>query len=183
VDWLRLQVTGMSPVAHSVLALTLSATDGTTLPSWQPGTHIDFHFRDDHVRQSSLCGAPHDWDSQAVERLTAGWPEGALHVKCFTPSARAEIDSLGSASEVLCARSGKTAPAGPGVSVLRTLRDAGLDGECACEQGVCGTCETKVLSGELDHQNSILTTTETSAGAQMMICVARARLQTLILDV
>jgi len=47
-------------VADDVVHLTLSNQDGTPLPRWKPGAHIDLILDDETVRQYSLCGDPAD---------------------------------------------------------------------------------------------------------------------------
>lgn len=63
-------------VAHDkdVVALTFSATDGKSLPRWQPGSHLDLHLPSGRRRQYSLCGDPQDPDSYriAVRRIPEG---------------------------------------------------------------------------------------------------------------
>jgi ferredoxin-NADP reductase len=45
-------------IADGVVALTF---DGSSLPSWTPGAHVDVELRPDLVRQYSLCGSPSEW--------------------------------------------------------------------------------------------------------------------------
>lgn len=54
------RVAGKAPVAENVVALTLTAAAGETLPVWTPGAHIDLHLPGGYVRQFSLCGDPAD---------------------------------------------------------------------------------------------------------------------------
>jgi len=44
-----------------------------------------------------------------------------------------------------------------------------------CLEGTCGSCETRVLSGEVEHRDSILNFQAQVESATMMICVSRAR--------
>jgi ferredoxin-NADP reductase len=44
-----------------------------------------------------------------------------------------------------------------------------------CLEGTCGSCETRVLSGEVEHRDSILSSPARAASQTMMICVSRAR--------
>lgn len=73
---ITLTVTGREVVAHDqdVIALTLAAADGGTLPQWFPGAHIDLHLASGRVRQYSLCGDPATSDSYriAVRRIPDG---------------------------------------------------------------------------------------------------------------
>lgn len=71
---------------------------------------------------------------------------------------------------------------GPEASILETLRRGGLDVPSSCEEGICGTCETRVLAGEPDHRDFLLTDEERAAGTSMMLCVSRSRSAELVLD-
>ncbi|CCG03472.1 2Fe-2S iron-sulfur cluster-binding protein [Blastococcus saxobsidens] len=70
----------------------------------------------------------------------------------------------------------------PGTSILEAVRRAGLEVPAACPDGSCGACETRVLQGEPDHRDGILTADERAFGETMMICVSRARTPRLVLD-
>jgi vanillate O-demethylase ferredoxin subunit len=80
------------------------------------------------------------------------------------------------------ARSGKTVNVAANVSLLQSLRDHGVDVPSSCEQGVCGTCRTRVLDGTPLHCDAYLTPQERAAGDCMMLCVSRAVTDTLTLD-
>ena len=73
---LTLTVTDRRVVAHdqNVVALTLAASDGSALPPWHPGAHLDIHLPSGRVRQYSLCGEPALRDSYriAVRRIPDG---------------------------------------------------------------------------------------------------------------
>lgn len=78
------------------------------------------------------------------------------------------------AFDVICAKSGKRLHVPAGKSILETLRQAGVKVESSCKDGVCGTCETRILRGTADHRDVVLTPEERAEGAYMMICVSRA---------
>ena len=67
-------------------------------------------------------------------------------------------------------------------SVLDVLLDHNIDIECSCEQGVCGTCLTPVISGDIDHRDSFLTTAEKQANNVFTPCCSRAKSTHLVLD-
>ena len=52
----------------------------------------------------------------------------------------------------------------------------------SCREGTCGTCETVVLEGEVDHRDSILTPDDREANEVMYVCVSRAACPRLVLD-
>ncbi|NMH91988.1 oxidoreductase [Pseudonocardia bannensis] len=118
---------------------------------------------------------------EALETRCRAWPAGALHVERFT-AAPVVTDGADTAFDVVCERSGLTVSVAPEQTVLEAVGNAGIDVLSSCEEGVCGTCETTVLSGEPDHRDSLLTEEEKAAGETMMICVSRCRGARLVLD-
>jgi ferredoxin len=84
--------------------------------------------------------------------------------------------------EIVCASAGRTVDVPPDTSILDAVRQAGLEVPAACTDGRCGACETRVLEGEPDHRDAVLTGEERAFGETMMICVSRARTSWLVLD-
>jgi ferredoxin-NADP reductase len=80
-------------------------------------------------------------------------------------------------------RSGKTLDVPTGASLLSVLLEAGVNRDFSCREGVCGSCETKVLSGEVDHRDSILGKAERAANKTMMVCVSGCKRGPLVLDI
>jgi ferredoxin-NADP reductase len=110
----------------------------------------------------------------AVEQRMAGWPEGALHVERFSAPVVERDPADEHAVEVVLAESGRTVMVDPETSILQALLDDGVDILHDCQDGICGTCETKVIEGEVDHRDYVLSEREKAAGDCMMICVSRA---------
>ncbi len=52
-----LQVRRRETAADGVVTLTLAHPDGSDLPDWTPGAHLDLVLSDSLVRQYSLCGS------------------------------------------------------------------------------------------------------------------------------
>jgi len=52
----------------------------------------------------------------------------------------------------------------------------------SCEQGVCGTCLTRVISGTPDHRDHYLTPEEHAANDQFLPCCSRSKSPRLVLD-
>ncbi|WP_055711006.1 PDR/VanB family oxidoreductase [Streptomyces torulosus] len=118
----------------------------------------------------------------AVEVGCEKWPSGSLHLERFAPKQGATAGPQ-SSFEVELAQSGKKLLVSEDMSVLEAVEAAGVPVMTSCEEGICGTCETKVLSGAIDHRDSVLTEAERAAGDTMMICVSRAKGDRLVLDV
>lgn len=79
----------------------------------------------------------------AVEALC---PADRLRVERFAAPA-VEHTGDDSAFEVECRTSGITLTVDAGTSVLEAAEAAGLDVGSSCRDGICGTCETRVLEG------------------------------------
>jgi ferredoxin-NADP reductase/predicted amidohydrolase len=300
-------------IADGVVHLTLASADGTALPPWKPGAHIDLVLADDLLRQYSLCGEPsaatyevavlredpgtggsafvHDhvregdqlsirgprnhfeldrtpgeseylfiaggigitplrpmtyevaargrpWrlvyggrsaSSMAfAEELERSFPDhvelhpqdrdglldldailaatsrdalvyccgpesllAAVESRCAGGSRRLRVERFlakvsdsgpAEAFDIVLARSGRTLRVPAHSSMLDVLLDAGLDVDHSCQNGVCGSCELRVLGGEPAHRDSILTSQNSCVTDRVMACVSRSRGPTLTLD-
>ncbi|MFI5890025.1 PDR/VanB family oxidoreductase [Actinoplanes sp. NPDC051513] len=109
----------------------------------------------------------------AVEERCACWPPGSLHLERFT--ARALPDWPETEFEVVLQHSGKTLAVPAGQSVFEAVRQAGVSVLGSCLEGICGTCETEVIDGEVDHRDSVLDDEERASNEVMMICVSRCK--------
>ncbi|MET8458573.1 PDR/VanB family oxidoreductase [Streptomyces parvulus] len=120
------------------------------------------------------CCGPEGLTAAVEERHPAGT---SLHLERFAPRTTAGGDGE---FEVELHRSGRTLTVPGDSSVLAAVR-AELPGTpYSCEQGWCGTCQQRVLEGEIDHRDELLTDSE--RGDSMLICVSRARGTRLVLD-
>ncbi|MHA1567652.1 MAG: 2Fe-2S iron-sulfur cluster-binding protein, partial [Alphaproteobacteria bacterium] len=70
----------------------------------------------------------------------------------------------------------------PDKAIIEVLREAGVEIQTSCEQGVCGTCVTPVLEGEPDHNDMYLTDEERGPGRLFTPCVSRSKSKLLVLD-
>ncbi len=115
---------------------------------------------------------------KACERLGCS----NAHIERFA-AVHVEAPSATQSYMVECAKSGKTVEVPPGKSILDSLIDAGLSPDHSCKEGICGACETKVLAGEVEHRDGILTERERASNKTMMICVSGCRRGPLVLDI
>ena len=79
-------------------------------------------------------------------------------------------------------RSGETFEVAPGETILDVLLLGGVNVPNSCQQGVCGSCETAVISGRPDHRDELLSDAERAAGKTMLICCSRSLEPNLTLD-
>lgn len=126
------------------------------------------------------CGPARMLDE--LEALSAGWPQGTLHLERF--QAKVFGESQGADTfEVEAKASGLIVTVERGCSILEMLEQAGIGVPSSCLEGVCGTCETTVIDGAPEHRDSILTPEERESNETMMICVSRSLDSTLVLDI
>ncbi len=121
----------------------------------------------------------------ALESAAAGLAEPlAVHSERFTPPGGERVDPLpddAEAFEVVLARTGRTLTVPADRTLLSVVRDA-VSVPYDCEEGYCGSCETRVLDGTPYHRDTILSEDERAESASMMICVGRCRSGSLTLD-
>jgi ferredoxin len=84
--------------------------------------------------------------------------------------------------EVSLAFSGITVTVPEDRTILDVLDARGIVAPASCREGMCGTCETGVVSGEVDHRDGILSPEERSENESMMICVSRCTSGRLVLE-
>ncbi|MEU7556422.1 PDR/VanB family oxidoreductase [Streptomyces sp. NPDC044571] len=77
-------------------------------------------------------------------------------------------------------RSGRTIEVAADESALAAVRRVLPATPYSCEQGFCGTCQHRVLAGEVDHRDELLTDRERED--TMLLCVSRATSDHLVLD-
>lgn len=109
-----------------------------------------------------------------------GWDDARIHHEFFA----GDVVSLDSdeAFDVRIASTGKTIPLAKGATVAEALAQAGIEIPTSCEQGICGTCLTGIISGEPDHRDMFLTPEERACGDKFLPCCSRSRSKTLVLD-
>ncbi|MGJ7490258.1 cytochrome P450/oxidoreductase [Variovorax sp. ZT4R33] len=119
---------------------------------------------------------------QALEAGCAYWPEDTLRVEHFESTLGALDPSKEHAFEVELKDSGIVLTVPADQTLLTALRAANIDVQSDCEEGLCGSCEVRVLAGEVDHRDVVLTRAERDANQKMMTCCSRARGQRIVLE-
>lgn len=117
----------------------------------------------------------------AFEAICAELELPNVHIERFAAAENVEaVQSDEYVAEL--ARSKKTIAVPAGKSLLDALLDAGLDVEHSCREGVCGACETRVLEGEPEHRDGVLSKSERASNKMMMVCVSGCKGKRLVLD-
>ncbi|WP_214509236.1 PDR/VanB family oxidoreductase [Pseudomonas brassicacearum] len=130
-------------------------------------------------RHLYVCGPTGFMEHVLGTAREQGWAEAQLHREYFT--AAVPTGEAGS-FEVQLASTGQCFQVPATLSVAQVLLEAGIDIPLSCEQGICGTCLTRVLEGEPDHRDMFLTDAERARNDQFTPCCSRARSARLVLD-
>lgn len=117
-----------------------------------------------------------DWVIEHAEG--AGHATDHVHREYFS----SDVELTGDSFEVECRQSGVTLQIGPNDTIAKSLAFVGIKVELKCEEGVCGTCLTDVLEGDIDHRDQFLTEDEREDGDVMCVCCSRGRGK-LVLDI
>lgn len=131
-------------------------------------------------RHLYVCGPGGFIEAVLGKARAAGWPESRLHCKFFKADAAPTGDE--GSFRVRLANSGRVIDVPADQTVLQALGDAGVVIPSSCEQGVCGTCLTRVLDGEPEHRDVFLTPDEQAANDQFLPCCSRSKSPVLVLD-
>ncbi|MGO4328893.1 cytochrome P450/oxidoreductase [Cupriavidus sp. 2TAF22] len=119
---------------------------------------------------------------RALQECCASWPGDALRIEHFESALGTLDPAREQAFEVELKDSGIVVTVAADQTVLAALRAANIDMQSDCEEGLCGSCEVRVLAGEIDHRDVVLTRAEREANGRMMTCCSRAACKRLVLE-
>lgn len=148
-----------------------------------PGERIDLEAilaGPDAGKHVYVCGPSGFVDAVLTRARNAGWAESNLHREYFT----APKGPVGAsdAFQVRLANSGKVIEVKAEQTVVEALGACGVEIQTSCEQGICGTCLTRVLEGQPDHRDAYLTDEERAANDLFLPCCSRSKTPILTLD-
>ncbi|MGP3707732.1 PDR/VanB family oxidoreductase [Gordonia paraffinivorans] len=114
---------------------------------------------------------------ESLRRHLADRSDIELHYERFSPPPVVD----GSPFTVTLVSTGERVDVAADESALAAIRRVRPSVPYSCQQGFCGTCKVRTLSGEVDHRDNILTEPEREAGI-MLTCVSRSAGGDLTLD-
>lgn len=148
----------------------------------EPAQRLDAHRvleRPDPDTHLYVCG-PRGFMDHVIDTATAhGWARGNIHYEFF--SAPTEVPG-GGGFEIRLARSGRTIPVAADQSAAAALAEHGVPVPLSCEQGICGTCVTRVLEGIPEHRDMYLGDAEKAANDCFTPCCSRSKTPLLVVD-
>jgi len=104
------------------------------------------------------------------------------HLERFSAKPVADADDAQTHYRVELRKSGLTFEVQAGQTLHEKLIELKVDVSWSCEEGICGSCETRVLEGQVDHRDMVLTPAEQAANKAMMVCVSGCKSERLVLD-
>lgn len=167
--------------AHLAYAAELAQTYGerVSLHIADEGTRLvlsDVIGRDRANAAVYACGPERLLD--ALEDLLG--ESDLLHIERFAPKEQEFLPNR--RFTVVAERSGVEFEVAEDESIFMAADFEGIDVEGDCLEGTCGSCETRVIDGDIEHRDSILTPRQRREGDCMMICVSRALRERIVLD-
>ena len=192
----RLAVTGADFEMHYCTRSFERTAFHTRIAASAFAPRVRFHF-DDGVAEQKLditsllaertdgvhlyvCGPKGFMDAVINAARDRGWPETQLHYEFFSAEVARPTDEAMFA--VKLASSGRIIAVPKDKTVVEVLAEAGIEIPMSCEQGVCGSCLTRVLEGEPDHKDIYLSPQEQAKNDQFTPCCSRSKSAVLVLD-
>ena len=131
-------------------------------------------------RQLYVCGPVGFIDYVVATAKNLGWNSEQIHVEYFGAAVQDASGDVG--FEIKIASTGQTYRVGADENIVQVLKSHGIEILTSCEQGVCGTCITRVLEGQPDHRDMYFTDEERIKNDQFTPCCSRSISKTLVLD-
>lgn len=139
------------------------------------GTRLNIdEFRERHAHGVQLLACGPDRLTSALLKELPNWPEGSIRHETFT-ALNALDTSANEEFTVEINSTGETLTVAANTTLLEALESSGHDVYADCREGLCGTCEVGVLSGDIDHRDHLLSEREKETGAKILTCVSRGK--------
>jgi len=181
------EIERLHPRARIVVALTRAGGDPSRFPGRIDESLVRSIAPDAADSVACVCG-PLPMIASMKELLArVGVPAERIHAEAFEAAvawasreAIARAGARGFAppspepAEVLFARSGRIASLAPSETLLDAAERAGVAIEFSCRSGICGTCRTRLVEGEIDGDAASLDDADRREG-WILPCVSFAR--------
>ena len=125
-----------------------------------------------------VCGPQSLIDAVYAAAQELGIAPSRLHAERFS----LEKNIANKAFTIELARSQKMIAVSADESILEALEAEGINPEFDCRVGNCGMCAVRVISGNVEHRDNVLSDVDKAEGF-MCACVSRATSETLVLDI
>lgn len=180
VDW-HLHYGGRTRASMAFLDELAQYGDKVTIWPQDELGHLNLTFLNEPAENGRVyCCGPEPL-LNAVAGAAEAWPSGTVRFERFVPATQPPPVRT-EPFELELEFSKKTITVGTEETVLSALSDAGVPVLASCMEGVCGTCEVRVLRGTPEHRDSLLNDAERAKNDRMFVCVSRSITDRLVLD-
>lgn len=131
--------------------------------------------------QLYVCGPLGLMDAVAREADARGFSPMDIHRELFA-SAGKEAAKGNQAFELEIRSTGQVVTVAPDTTAVEALARAGIDVVVSCEQGLCGSCLTRVVEGLPEHRDQFLMPEEQARNDCFTPCCSRAVSARLVID-
>jgi ferredoxin-NADP reductase len=133
-----------------------------------------------------ICGPQAMIDAMRALLIQMGMPSAQVRSEVFEAAVAASAGRSVSADtndeegphdrghRMKCTRAGQAVTIQAGQTILEAAEAAGVAIDSLCRSGVCGTCRTKVLDGNVDCESALLDDDDRADGF-VLACVSHAR--------
>ncbi|MCF4998183.1 2Fe-2S iron-sulfur cluster binding domain-containing protein [Pseudomonas syringae] len=133
-----------------------------------------------HGDQLYVCGPSGFMSHIQSTAKASGWSDKQVNREDFSaPPQALEGDQP---FEIELSRSGRVIEVPAQKTALEVLLEHAVEIESSCEQGICGSCVTRVLAGQPDHRDQYMNASEHARNDCFTPCCSRARSPRLVLD-
>ncbi|NSX54628.1 reductive dehalogenase [Parasulfitobacter algicola] len=179
----RLHAIGADFALHYSCSSCNTAGFLTDIPAMPWANKVHLHFSDEGTRADLpkvlkyrddahvyTCG-PESYMNAVMETAIAnGFPEDAQHLEYFsTPDVP---DYINHDFKLRLAQTGKTILVKADQAPTDALLAAGVHVDVKCADGLCGVCKCKVLDGDVEHRDFVLSNKDRDT--HMILCQSRA---------
>ena len=148
------------------------------------------------VWESQVAGRRFDFSDLQIGQRTVVYacgPESLLDdVQQIIPADRLHFERFEAVDQsppaeatpftVECKRSGVKVDVSAEQTMLQALEGAGVGVLASCREGICGSCEVRLVTGQPDHRDSVLDEASKERLKVMYPCVSRAASDRLVID-
>lgn len=132
-------------------------------------------------RHLYVCGPASLIDDACSVARAKGWPEHRIHFERFHGEQPVQQDG-DMPFTVQIQSTGQCITVAAEETVAQALERSGVYLNMSCGSGVCGSCRTGVISGEVDHRDYFYSPQEQAENKEFTPCCSRARSAKLVLD-
>ncbi|PIJ46952.1 PDR/VanB family oxidoreductase [Tatumella sp. OPLPL6] len=130
-----------------------------------------------------LCGPEAFMQHQRESARALGWADEAIYTEAFKPPVASREVGDDETFIITLASTGQQWPVSSQQTIAQVLLEQGVSIPLSCEMGMCGACLTNVISGEVDHRDTVQSEQEKSGTQQQVaLCCSRSRSEVLVLD-